>query len=452
MRIAWCTPLGRGSGVSKFSLAAAGALARVADVEIWREPSPDDFRVDFAPLRDLSADEACAAELRARDGVIFNMGNNAEYHETIFLLAARVRGVVVLHDKFLHHFFAGHCLDRHRSLPMYAAAVRHYYGPAAVKPAVRGFLRRRPIWEGPAIVDHPFFEPAVWNAAGVVVHSRDALMRVAPRLGPVPVALLHHPFYVIDHEYGDRPLRGRDELDLGKDDLVIVSHGFVNPNKRIDKVLEAIAADERLRERATYVVAGGWVVRKTADDLRRLAERLGLGGRFRLTGFVDDHTLHSYVAAADVCVNLRYPSFESSSGSLVEQLWFGKPVVVTRIGAYDELPEECVVKVGMEDEAGNLRRALRRLVDDRAHRTAVAEAGRRWALEHCSGERYAAGLMGFLGRVRDRGAGLELVDAVADEIAVFCHPGLREPLAGDLAREIAAFVPLESPGASAGSP
>jgi glycosyltransferase involved in cell wall biosynthesis len=189
-----------------------------------------------------------------------------------------------------------------------------------------------------------------------------------------------------------------------------------------------------------YVVAGGCVLQRTFDHLQDVARQWGMLENIRFTGFIDDHTLHSYIAQADICLNLRYPSIESSSGSLVEQLYFGKPVVVTRIGAYDELPDEAVIKIDMGDEEGNLSRALEKLVDDQSHRRQVAAAGHAWALAHCSSQDYARQFVEFLSSIQKDGDTLDFVDGVADTLALFLHPGLRDDYARSIAREIQPFI------------
>ncbi|MBS1212818.1 MAG: glycosyl transferase group 1 [Proteobacteria bacterium] len=440
MRIAWCSPLSRQSGVSKFSLAVVKALSAIAEVDYWCEELEDNYAIDFVPVRALRPDDQCAAELRAYDAVVFNMGNNAEFHYAIYWLSTRVKGVVILHDKFMHHFFAGHYLNRLQSMPAYALAIRQYYGSQGMSRALRAIRRSRPVWETEEIADFPFFEPALWNASGLIVHSRDAMGKVSGSVGLIPAKVMHHPFYLADFEYGDRPFLSRRDLGVDEDRLLILSHGFINPNKRIDKVIEAIAADPSLKDRVQYVVAGGWVFEQTADYLRNLASKHGLSERVRLTGYIDDHTMHSYLHHADICLNLRYPSIESSSGSLVEQLYFGKPVVVTRIGAYDEVPDDCVVKINMDDEQGNLRRALEQLVGDEDYRRQVAAAGHAWAQENCSAQNYASQLLDFLARIGQERDTLDFVDGIADTLSAFLHPGLRNEYARAVADEVQSII------------
>lgn len=440
MRIAWCSPLSKRSGVSKFSLAVVKALQEVAEVDWWCESTEDNFDVDFAAVFELNESEACIDNIRQYDAVVYNLGNNVEHHYRIHWLYTRLKGVVILHDKFMHHFYAGHYLVRMESLTAYAMAMRHYYGTAAKDMALKSLRRPLPVWETDEVEKYPLFEPSFWNSAGVVVHSRDALNTVRRRLGPSPSAVLQHPFYIENYEYGDAPLLSRRELGLPDDRLILLSHGAVNPNKRIDTVLKVLAENDALRHKVSYVVAGGGALPRTMEHLQNLVRRLGLDDTVQFTGYVDDRTMHSYLTHADICLNLRFPSIESSSGSLIEQLYFGKPVVVTRIGSYDELPDNCVVKIDMDDEEGNLSAALERLAADSDYRSEVAAAGYRWAQEHCSAERYAADLMEFVKQTRDGGQVLDFVDGIADTLSEFLHPGLQAEFVSSIAGEIHAIT------------
>ncbi len=440
MKIAWCSPLSRRSGISKFTLAATRALSGSAQVDLWSERRDDNFVVPGLKVHELLPDDTCVEALRGYDAVIYNLGNNADFHSVIHWIYARLRGVVILHDKFMHHFFAGHYLAGLESLTAYAKVFRHYYGDEAKNEALKAIRRKHPVWETDRIASYPLFEPCIWNATGLVVHSQEAFDRVAPKAEPVPVRFLHHPFYITHFEYGDLPLLSRSQLGLPEDRLVLLSHGFINANKRIDRILNVVAESPELRGRVFYVVAGGTVLQSTTESLMQQVERLGLQEQVRFTGFIDDHTLHSYVQAADICLNLRFPSIESSSGSLVEQLYFGKPVVVTRIGSYDELPDECVVKIDMADEEGALAEALLRLVDDPDYRAQVAEAGFQWAQEHCSAERYATSLLEFLENIRDDGQVLDFIDGISDTLSEFLHPGLQAEFVSSISGEIHAIT------------
>ena len=48
----------------------------------------------------------------------------------------------------------------------------------------------------------------------------------------------------------------------------------------------------------------------------------------------------SLMAACDVLVNLRYPTMGETSGSVIRALSLGKPLVVSDVGWFSELPDD----------------------------------------------------------------------------------------------------------------
>src|SRR5207248_3003466 len=127
--------------------------------------------------------------------------------------------------------------------------------------------------------------------------------------------------------------------------------------------------------------------------------------------------LHRYLSCADVCINLRDPAMEGGSASLVEGLYFGRPMVVTDTGCYRDVPDHCVAKIPPGDEAASLGGVLKTLVEDGARREALGRAGRAHVLENHSPAKYARGLLDFLHEVDYGKPRLDLVDRVGRELA-----------------------------------
>jgi glycosyltransferase involved in cell wall biosynthesis len=82
------------------------------------------------------------------------------------------------------------------------------------------------------------------------------------------------------------------------------------------------------------------------------------------------------MAACDVCVNLRAPTMGETSGSVIRQLSLGKPVVVSDVGWFAELPDSVALKVPPDEhETETLHAALELLArDERARATMSAAA------------------------------------------------------------------------------
>ena len=50
----------------------------------------------------------------------------------------------------------------------------------------------------------------------------------------------------------------------------------------------------------------------------------------------------SLMAACDVLVNLRYPTMGETSGSVIRALGLAKPLLVSDVGWFSELPDDAV--------------------------------------------------------------------------------------------------------------
>ena len=86
-----------------------------------------------------------------------------------------------------------------------------------------------------------------------------------------------------------------------------------------------------------------------------------------------------YMQVADVAVNLRYPTSGETSGTLIRLLGLGKPVIVSNLGAFAEIPDGACAKVDLDEfEEDLLFEYLRRLAADEGLRRQMGENARRF--------------------------------------------------------------------------
>jgi glycosyltransferase involved in cell wall biosynthesis len=64
---------------------------------------------------------------------------------------------------------------------------------------------------------------------------------------------------------------------------------------------------------------------------------------------VPEERLWSLMAACDVLVNLRYPTMGETSGSVIRALSLGKPLLVSDVGWFSELPDDAVLKIPVDE-------------------------------------------------------------------------------------------------------
>jgi glycosyltransferase involved in cell wall biosynthesis len=82
-----------------------------------------------------------------------------------------------------------------------------------------------------------------------------------------------------------------------------------------------------------------------------------------MAGYQPYESMFAVLREADLCINLRYPNSEICSLSLLEQMAFGKPVLVLNSGIFGEVPENCVVRISLENEKEDIARKLEQLID-----------------------------------------------------------------------------------------
>jgi glycogen synthase len=161
-------------------------------------------------------------------------------------------------------------------------------------------------------------------------------------------------------------------------DWCLLYVGRLDERKGVHTAIEALC---HLPEDARLRVVGGWD-ESEAGRLRRLAERLGVGGRVAFDGQLPREALHAVYAAADAVL---FPVVWEEPWGLVplEAMGVGRPVVATGRGGsgeYLEDGENCLLfRAG---DAEELARAVRRVAADAPLRARLRAAGRETAARH----------------------------------------------------------------------
>jgi glycosyltransferase involved in cell wall biosynthesis len=324
------------------------------------------------------------------DVALYHVGNDPQAHGWILEELRRRPGVVALHEHVLHHLVAGLTLAR-ADVHGYLDAMERDAGLVG-RLLAHGVLDNRipPLWETRPD-EFPLNGEVLGLAEALIVHSRYVEERVRAAGYDRPVFRVPHPAW---RAPAVEPERVEGELVVG-------AFGHLNAAKRAPQLLQAL----RLVPGATLLLVGA------------LAERYALDVPpwVRREEYVDEARLWSLMAACDVVVSLRAPTMGETSGTAIRALSLGKPLVVSDLGWFAELPDEVALKVPVgEDEVGVLAASLELLRREPERRAAMGRAARALAdSDHALprvAEAYAAALETAAG-------GGAVGDAVVREVA-----------------------------------
>lgn len=433
MRLAYFSPLNpQPSGISDYSEELLPYLAADAEITLFVdgfEPSNVAIRANF-PWRDYGRDRAVLQTLGDYDAAVYHMGNDHRYHAGILEVARKHPGVVVFHDFALQDFFLGLARQRGRA-EIYLAEVAACHGDAAMREAAEAVERG----SVPQILARPLDFPLNCRLAraaeGIVVHSewsRARFARIAPN---VPAAHINMAV---------KPCASHAAQRVGSDDVVqIANFGLITPGKGIEKALRALAslkADHNFH----YTLVGE---PNAFFDVRALVRELGMDNRVTITGHVSLEEFERRIAATDIALNLRERTVGETSASLCRIMAAGIPAIVSNVGAFSELPNNAVVKIDPGHYADALLHAyLKRLLEDAALRGSIGENARKYILAEHNIERSAARYIAFVSEVIARRPRKQLLNSVADELALLGVRAGHDAVLRSVASEVAVLVPV----------
>ena len=175
-----------------------------------------------------------------------------------------------------------------------------------------------------------YLQPDGWSlrqlgrtADRIVVHSQIEVERLR---GIVPIEKLRViPHFVESRELPLSAEEAREALGIGDRKLVTLL-GFVYGRKGHRYAVEAVPF---MPDDAMMVYAGGPIEGRTFvyDLARQKADELGLGDRFRITGYLSDEELETWIAATHLAI-LPFTDL-SASGSMSSWISSGKPMLVS---------------------------------------------------------------------------------------------------------------------------
>jgi glycosyltransferase involved in cell wall biosynthesis len=423
MNIVMFTPALKTSAIGRMAVLVVRALVELghqvvvvrAERESLLAQDAHAFGVELVPWTDHDRVNQLAAQAEM---LVYQIGDNFDFHQGCLEWLPRAPGIVCLHDFFLGLLFwvwaQSHAAQADASL-------RAWYGNAAADSYFRH--PNSDAFIAATCETAPMTEWIGAMALGVITHSNGGVERLRNAC-PGPV-------YVVPMPY-DAPALATHREQRDPPSFRVLTVGHVNPNKRVASVISAIGNSPELRDHAIYRLAGS-IHHASVPGLSSLARNHQV--KLVISDQLDDAALATAIDQADVIACLRWPSLESASASAIEALLYGKPLIVTDVSFYSELPDDCVIKIDPADEVPGVQRALEMLYRDDAQRVALGRRGQQWARATFRADRYALRLVAMAGAASRSRPALDAIDGFAQILwrwggsgNLLCDEHTREPL------------------------
>lgn len=341
------------------------------------------------------------------DMCIYQIGNNHHYHGAIYSMALIEPGLVVLHDISIHLMIVG-LLNERGNLDNYLEEMKYNHG-AEGENVAREFKANKgvPPWESKDVLKYPMNKRLIDQAKGVIVHSQFARKYIKDARRDVPVKVVNLHAEVVQSCEGNVREEARQRLGIETETLVLASFGYISPNRRIYEVLKALQVfRETNPEPIRYYLVGE--INDPTYKVKELIHILGLDDIVIMTGYVDMTLYMEIMEGADLCLNLRYPSYGESSANLHRMLGLGKVVLVSDVGTFKEYPEAVVIRIKVGSEVNELPGIFRKIIKDSSWKRKISNNALAFASEFCSIERAANDYYNFIENISNGLGQIEL--------------------------------------------
>ena len=169
----------------------------------------------------------------------------------------------------------------------------------------------------------------------------------------------------------------RTEINLSKEDFVIVYSGRVNKDKGVSELIDAMLILRDKLNIKLMVIGSTFFANATNEDdfVLSLKERAKvIEDRIVFTGFIPYSQMPNYLQLADIAA---LPSmWEEPFGlTIVEALAAGLPLITTRSGGIPEICKGVATIIDRDDIVNNLATAIRDLSEHPEKREEMATAG-----------------------------------------------------------------------------
>jgi glycosyltransferase involved in cell wall biosynthesis len=349
------------SGIAEYSASLLPHLARYYEIDLYTDARMEGLRLSEFQRKPI---QSLRETYGSYDRVVYQIGNSS-FHDEMIDLLRDVPGVVVLHDAYLSGLYNWREQGGDPARSFDTAIYRMHGWP----PFLSNSLDR---WG--AIDRYPMTYDVLRYARGLIVHSELAASlakRVFRESSSAKIRLIGQPRAIARADRAS----ARNRLGLKDGDLVVCSFGHVSTSKLPQLVVEAFKEFANSSNRTCTLVFVG-LADPAMDAVLRSIILPAKHCSLKITGFVDNEEYESWLAAADVAVQLRTKSRGETSRAVLDAAAYNLPLVVNAHGTLSEIDEQHVYRVGETPEPIEIAEALSLAIQERGTPQSRSNAAR----------------------------------------------------------------------------
>lgn len=396
MKINWFCPLPpEKTDIAHYTSRILVELQKHAEITLWTDKQfwlPELEK--YARVCSYDPDNLPDLEIQRGDINIYHIGNNNDFHGSIWKVSRKYPGIIVIHDVNLHYLFT--CLYARYSeagtadRDAYVKLMKSCHGNACQQDLDK-FFAGKLNW-GTISERYPLTFATVENALGAIAHTWDAFTTFSQdRRCSCPV--VYHPL-----PYPANPVHPASRnVTIARPPYRLIVFGYLGGlYRRVQSVLEALGG---MPEKSSFHLD---IYGQVWDEgyLRGLISQFGLEKIVTLHGYVEEEVLDRALANADLACNLRYPTGGEASGSQMRIWSHALPSLVTRIGWYADLPEDTVAFVNQDREIEDIQEHLRNLLTNPSKFAKIGKKGKEVLAQQHDPATYARKVVEFAKAIR----------------------------------------------------
>jgi len=281
------------------------------------------------------------------DRILYHFGNS-DGHIGMFHLLEQIPGVVVLHDFYLSGIY--HYMEQSGySDGAWTKELYNSHGYWAFGERFSSNVTEDVVWNYPCSLS------VIQSALGVIVHSESSVKLSSKYFGK-DISKYHVIPQLRALPSTPNRLGERKRLAISPKAFLVCSFGIVGKTKMSLRLCNAWMKSDLAKDPDCRLVFVG------ENDSTEYGQKVRTSGKnIKITGWASDSDYRSYLAAADVAVQLRTLSRGETSRTVLDCMSFGLPTIVNAHGSMADYDKQTVMMISDEFDDNELVGALHML-------------------------------------------------------------------------------------------